>query len=1101
MTALFRCIAAIALVSLLYSCSKQTRFKLLTEKDTGIDFVNEITETDSFHIMSYEYIYNGAGVAVGDLNNDGLADLVFAGNQVSPRIYLNEGSFRFRDITANFQGIDNGQWYSGVTIADVNNDRWLDVYITSTKDKDSVKCRNRLWINGGLKDAMDPVFTEMAEQYGIAEEGQSVHSSFLDYDLDGDLDLYVMNNTVTERMNTSWRPKVLDGSAQNNDRLYRNNGNGTFTDVTIEAGIVYEGFGLGLAVGDVNKDGYPDIYVSNDYISNDLLYINQGNGTFRNEIARYLSYQTKSSMGNDMADVNNDGFPDIYTMDMMPENIEKIKQTINGFSYVMFQNDIKYNYEHQVLRNMLHVHNGMVNGKMIPYSEMGQFAGVFKTEWSWSPLFADYDNDGDKDLLIANGYPKDLTDKDWTRYKAEVYGYVADEQHVMNMAPAVKVPNLSFENTGNLKFERKNGKWLPDIPSYSYGAAFVDLDNDGDLDYVTNNIDDKAFIYRNTTREKAKSGNNYLQIKLNGKEGNTMALGAKVELWAGTQYQYAEHFLARGYASGVDPVVHFGVGEAIQIDSIRIAWPTGKTETVILALQANQRIEASETEARPIRQLFSLPTIEEMLFSQVYGALDYTHDQNEFVDFFFDGQHIIPHKFSQIGPVIASADLNGDGLADLLVGATNAAPTMAFANNGQGFQRINIQGLTTEKPFIESGFEIFDADGDGDLDIVAIAGGYENRNESEYRHFLYRNDNGYYTQVALPAPAFPASAVRILDYDRDNDLDIFIASRVKKGRFPFANPSCILINKNGLFTYDRDMQYDLGMVTDALVKDWNGDGFEDILVAREWNSVALLQNDQGKAFRIASLPGFEEHKGYWYGMTSGDFDNDGDADLILGNLGENNRFLISPKYPLQLYALDVDQSGSLDPVITGFWKNSNGILTEYPVNYLDEMRAQSPLFINRFPDYKGFSKASIAEILPDSLMKFLELKLTFNTASSYVIWNEEGTYRWERLPDAVQVAPLSRMIVHDVNGDGFPDVIAGGNDHSYDVATGYYDANKGLVMLSRGKQQGFDVLKPAQSGLLLHGMVQSLLLVEGNPALLVAGMNRSAAVVYELKGK
>lgn len=1101
MTAFFRCIAAIALVSQFYSCSKQTRFKLLSEKDTGIDFVNEITETDSFHVMSYEYIYNGAGVAVGDLNNDGLADLVFAGNQVSPRIYLNEGNFRFRDITANFNGIDNGQWYSGITIVDINNDYWQDIYFTSTKDEDSVKCMNRLWVNGGTKDGEDPVFTEMAKKYGINEYAQSVHSAFLDYDLDGDLDLYVMNNTVTERMNTSWRPKVLDGSAQNNDRLYRNNGNGTFTDVTIEAGIVYEGFGLGLAVGDVNKDGYPDIYVSNDYVSNDLLYINQGNGTFRNEISRYLSYQTKSSMGNDMADVNNDGFPEIYTMDMMPEGYDKIKQTINGFSYVMFLNDNKYGYEHQVLRNMLHVHNGLLEGEMTPYSEMGQFAGIFKTEWSWSPLFADYDNDGDKDLLIANGYPKDMTDKDWTRYKAEVYGFVADEKHVMDILPSVKVPNLSFENTGNLRFERRNGKWLPDIPSYSYGAAFVDLDNDGDLDYVTNNLDDKAFVYKNKTRERTKTGCNYLRVKLIGNKGNTMALGAKIEIWAGGQYQFTEHFLSRGYASGVDPVVHFGINQASSIDSLRIVWPTGRTESLYRNIAPNQLIEADETNAKPMNIPSSYPDLAGEWFTNKDNLLEYVHNQKEYVDFFFDGQHIIPHKFSQIGPVIASADLNGDGLADLLVGATNATPTMAFIHTGKGFQITNIQGLTTKKPFIESGFEIFDADGDGDLDIVAIAGGYENRNESEYRHFLYRNDNGYYTQVALPAPAFPASAVRILDYDRDNDLDIFIASRVKKGRFPFANPSCILINKNGLFTFDRDMQYDLGMVTDALVKDWNGDGFEDILVAREWNSVALLQNDQGKAFRIASLPGFEEHKGYWYGMTSGDFDNDGDADLILGNLGENNRFLISPKYPLQLYALDVDQNGSLEPLITGFWKNSNGELAEYPVNYLDELRSQSNLIIHRFPDYKSFSKASIAEILPDSLMKFLELKLTFNTASSYVIWNEEGTYRWERLPDAVQVAPLSRMIVHDVNGDGFPDVIAGGNDHSYDVATGYYDANKGLVMLSKGKQQGFDVLKPARSGLLLHGMVQSLLLIEGNPALLVAGMNRSAAVVYELKTK
>ena len=543
------------------SCKDATKFRLIDSSKTGIDFRNTITETDSFNVITYEYIYNGAGVGAGDLNNDGLADLVFAGNQVSPRVYLNEGNFKFRDITSNFEGLTNNQWYGSVTLVDINSDRWLDVYLTSTTNPDSGKCKNRLWICQGTRDNGDPYYTEMAEAYGVDEEGQSTGAAFFDYDNDGDLDLYVLNNTINQRMNTAISERITTGKAINNDRLFRNNGNGTFTDVTIPAGIVFEGFGLGVAMGDVNKDGYTDIYVSNDFITNDLLYINQGNGTFRNEIRKYISYQTRSSMGDDMADVNNDGNPDIFTLDMLPEYYYKKKQTNGGSGYVFYQIDAKYGFEHQYIRNMLHLHNGFMNGEMLPYSEVGQMMGIEASEWSWSPLFADYDNDGDKDLIIANGFPRDMTDKDYTRYKTKFYGYLVDALQAIEVAPPVKVQNFAFENAGELSFINRSKEWLPDIPSFSYGASFVDLDNDGDLDYVTNNINDKAFIMRNFTVEKSSRKANYIKIKLTGKDGNTMALGAKVELWANGKYQFHEHFLTRGYASSVDPVIHFGLAD------------------------------------------------------------------------------------------------------------------------------------------------------------------------------------------------------------------------------------------------------------------------------------------------------------------------------------------------------------------------------------------------------------------------------------------------------------------------------------------------------------------------------------------------------------
>jgi hypothetical protein len=620
---------------ILISCSRAPRFQLLPSRQTGIDFNNSIAETDSFIVIS-----NGAGVGIGDLNNDKLQDIIFAGNQVSNRIYLNQGNFKFKDITANFIGLTNDQWYGSVTITDINSDGLLDVYFTSTVNQNPKQRKNRLWVNNGANNGDDPIFTEMAEEYGIANEDPSVNAAFFDYDRDGDLDLYVLNSTVTQRMNISYRrPKVIDGSAQNNDKLYRNNGNGTFSDVTKQTGIVYEGFGLGLIIGDVNKDGYPDIYVSNDYITNDLLYINQGNGTFRNEIRKYLSYQSLSSMGNDMADVNNDGNLDIFTLDMMPEYYYKKKQTINGFSYNDYLLDEEFDYEHQYLRNMLHLHNGFLNGEMLPYSEVGQIMSIYQTDWSWSPLFADYDNDGDKDLIVTNGYPKDMTDIDGAMMRAKFQNTNITMKDLIRIMPTVKVPNIAFENVGELRFIKRSD-WLPDIPSYSYGASFVDLDNDGDLDFVINNFNNKAFILRNNTVEKSNGNANFIKVILKGKYGNPMAMGAKVELWVKDRYQYAEHFLTRGYASSVDPIIHFGLGHDVFIDSLRVTWPASGNISTLKNIAADQTIEINELNSYPAPVLIKTTSKSEMLFMRREDVMNYLHEQTDFADFFLSSDHV-----------------------------------------------------------------------------------------------------------------------------------------------------------------------------------------------------------------------------------------------------------------------------------------------------------------------------------------------------------------------------------------------------------------------------------------------------------------------------
>ena len=1078
-----------------FSCNDgNTLFEKVPSDITGLDFINEVIETDSFHILNNEYMYNGAGVGVSDLNNDGLQDLIFTGNKVKPAIYLNQGEFKFKDITNQFTGLTSDKWISGIAIVDLNNDGFKDIYLTATNSDEKGLRRNELWMSQGIGEEGVPIFKEEAEKWGIDHDGYSVHAAFFDYDLDGDLDLYVLNNLLNESIRAVYKEKVVDGTALNNDRLFRNNGNGTFTDVTISAGIVYEGFGLGIAIGDVTKNGYPDLYISNDYVANDLLYINQGDGTFKNEISEFLSYQSKSSMGSDMADVNNDGLPDLITLDMFPEKYSRKKQTVNGNSYIYYVNDALYGYEHQYVRNMLHLHNGFINQDLLPFSEVGQISGVYQTEWSWSPLFADFDNDGDKDLIVTNGFPKDATDMDYSNYKSQVYGFVASARQVMSRMPRLEVSNYAFENKGELNFENTTKEWGMVEPSFSYGASFVDLDNDGDLDYVVNNLNKKCFVYRNTSES---SDRHWLQIELVGGPDNVDAIGASVEVWAEGTYQFHEQYLSRGYISSVTPVIHFGLGSVNSIDSIKVTWPGGIKTSLLPSPTVDQKVRISINDATPAININPDKTYR--FNKRSSDTTLYTHRQEDFIDFFFD-QTLIPHKFSQFGPVMAKGDINKDGFDDILIGATDTLPTTLLIQRADsGFERVYIDGLTSSKIASEGDLALADLDNDGDLDVISVSGGFINDDINDYTHYVYYNEGDLFRREALDIPAFPSSVVRLADVDKDGDVDVFVGARHRKGMYPFADDSYILRNDNGVLNSVKEegWKFPLGMVTDATFTDYNGDDLPDLVVAREWNSLAVLRNT-GSGFDVPKMPALANKLGVWFSVTAGDFDGDGDEDLLAGNIGKNHRYLINDTYPMKLYAIDLDKNGVIDPFFTGYWRDDDGNYQEYPVNYLDELGSQSSYFRQVLKNYTQFSYSTADEILAEIPEEDKAFYYQLNTDASYILWNEGGEFTWDELPRSLQVSPITQTVVDDFNGDGNLDILLGGNDHTYDVSTGYFDANKGYLLLGQGENRSFRIQTPSETGILLQGQIGSLLQFKNKvQKFIVVGVNRSETQIYD----
>jgi len=1089
--------------SLLGSCDfKQNLFVLIPSEDSGIEFTNELKTSDSLNVLSYEYFYNGASVSVGDFNNDGLTDLFFSGNLVTNKLYLNQGGLTFKDISAE-AGIENiGIWNSGAAVADVNKDGLLDIYVCTNVGADSASRANFLYINQGLRPDGIPAFTNEAEAFGVEEFGYSQNAAFFDYDLDGDLDLYVLTNFVMQRGPANYHPKITDGSAKNNDRLYRNNGNNTFTNVSNEAGIVYEGYGLGLAISDINMDGWPDIFVGNDYVTNDLVYLNNQDGTFTNNAKDVLKHQSRFSMGCDVADINNDGLVDVFTLDMLPQvNYRKKTSSGGGVSYNTYLSTERFGYEYQYIRNMMHVNNGNA-----PFSEVGQLLGIHQTEWSWSPLFADVDNDGNKDLLITNGFPTDLTDMDYIRFRNDVGSFTKPEQLLM-ILPELKLPNYGYKNHGDLEFTDETEEWGLDIPSFSNGAAFADLDNDGDLDYVVSNIDDEVHLYENTLYSVSPEEHDpkYLRIKLVGSPvGN--GLGAKIKLvMPDGMIQYQDHSTYRGYLSTVEDLVHFGLGNHSEVSQLEVVWPDGRYQA-FQNVKANQVLTIDYAHASNddnLKMGFNLKLQRPALFSEVTGDLKpaYLHEESDQIDFHI--QRTLPHKFSQAGPGIAVGDINADGLEDFVIGGSSLHHTSIFVQQKDGSFVEEILKKAREQYSEDEGLLLFDADGDEDLDLYIVSGGFESASGGDRNQdrLYINNGRGEFAinWSALPDVSANGSCIRATDLEGDGDLDLFIGGRVVTGYYPFAPKSHILRNDDGVFVDVTEeictsLRY-VGMVTDALWTDYDNNGTQDLIVVGEFMAVTIFANKEGKLTKLTNT-GINQLTGWWNSIIGGDFDKDGDTDYVAGNLGLNNIYNIASDRPLRVYGKDFDNNGSIDPILSCYYESIIGEMDEFPVHAWNKLSEQSPVFKTQFKDFSEYGQANMTQLLQPYDASGLVILDANHPMTSFIENLGDGKFEMKALPRPAQYAPVNGLQAGDFDNDGNLDIMLVGNDYGNEIISGRYDALNGLILLGDGKGE-FEALSTLESGFVVPGDAKALARLNGKDAdVFIATQNRDSLRVY-----
>jgi hypothetical protein len=1116
----------IAVIILLVSCRKNnTLFNELPPSRTGIYFNNKITESDTLNPMDETNIYNGGGIGVGDFNNDGLQDLYFAGNQVSNKLYLNKGDFKFRDVTAE-AGVDGGgRWSKGISVVDINNDGWMDIYVSVTMDKNPERRRNLLYVNQGVNKDGIPVFKELAKEYGLDDTTSSTLGAFFDYDNDGDLDMYLCVNEIVPSVNPSvLRPKVTDGSFPSTGRLYRNDYDSilkhpVFTDVSKQAGVTTEGYGHAVTIADFNLDGWKDIFVSNDFTPTDLLYINNHDGTFTDKSASYFKHTSANGMGQDVIDINNDGLADVIELDMNPHNNYRKKMMLGNNNYLTYLNSDLYGYQYQYVRNTLQLNQGPIVNKSDSvgdpiFSDIGYMAGISQTDWSWCPLVTDFDNDGFRDIIITNGFPRDITDHDFVGFRMGS-SQIASTQYTMSQIPQVKLRNFAFRNNGDWTFSNLTNQWGIVTPTFANGAVYVDLDNDGDMDVVVNNINDEASVYQNTIMNSSKNPPHFLSVKLYGNSKNVNGLGTFIELHYKGKKQVYEQTPYRGYLSTMQIEPHFGLGDVSLIDSLIVKWPNGKAQ-ILKNVKANQMVAAREKDANIPYSLETTKLDTEATFKDVTNFLNvrFTQLYKDFNDFAVQG--LLPHKFSEYGPALAVGDVDGNGLDDILVGGAFGFSAQIFLQQPDGnfIQRDLLrENDISSKEREDEGLLLFDADGDGDLDLYVASGGFQAKSmTAAYQDRLYVNDGkGKFTEdsSALPPNFTSKFCVKASDYDRDGDLDLFVSGRVDVGNYPKPVSSFIFRNDSkaghvrftDVTSVTAPALQNIGMVSDALFTDFNNDGWPDLVLVGEWMPVTFLENQNGVFKNVTISSGINNHIGWWSSIAAGDFDNDGDMDYIAGNLGRNSFFQASDKYPVKILAKDFDNNGSLDAIMSLFLPTSASDTTrrEFPAESRDDIFRQLPALRKRYPNYKSFANSTIDSIFPlQDREGAIELKA--NYFSSAVIKNEgKSRFTINALPKEAQISVLNGMVVNDFDEDGNLDVLVNGNDFGTEPILGRYDALNGILLRGDGKGN-FIPLSILQSGVFIGGNGKALVQFrnKSNKLLIAASQNKGPLKIFEL---
>jgi len=1058
-------------------------FTLLETAKTKVLFSNNIKEDDINNAFKYEYFYNGAGVSIGDINNDGLPDIYFTGNMVEDKLFLNKGNLEFEDITESAIGKQPNGWHTGTTFADINSDGLLDIYVCRGGDiKNYADQSNLLYINNG-----DLTFTEQAKNFGLDDKSNSTQAAFFDYDLDGDLDAYVMNipNELFQYSKEDYK-KMFETNTNVSDHFYKNEG-GKFIEISKSLGINNHAFGLGLCVSDIDNNGYPDIYVANDYEDRDYLFMNT-NGVFKEELKLRTRHISNFGMGIDIADYNNDNHQDIVELDMAYPSHERSKRNMASMSIEKFWNTVASGNYYQYMSNTLQLNNG--NGT---FSEIGLMAKIAKTDWSWAALFADFDNDGYKDLVVTNGQLRDLKDRDFQeelKQQIDTKGKLSIDE-VYSFAPSSVQSNYVFKNKGDLTFQDNTKEWGFDNEVNSNGIAYADLDNDGDLDLVVNNLNKNASIYQNNINGKQ----NYISFQLNGTKNNAFAYGTKVKIYTEKGTQIQEISPTRGYLSSVDTKLHFGLGGISSIQKAEIIWPDNKA-TTLPNLKVNQThlISYNESSFNELKQDKTIPVFKDISQTQ---PLKYYHKENKFND--WDREILLPYALSSQGPEIAVSDLNNDQLDDVFIGGSSGNLSQVMYQNPDGTFISSKKNFFSEDILSEDiGALFFDADNDGDKDLYVCSGGNEfNKNAKALQDRLYLNDgNGQFKKSLKALPEMISSTKIVVsgDLDNDGDLDLFVGGRLTPGEYPKASRSYILRNDNGKFTnITEQMSKDLllpGMITGAEFTDVNNDKKLDLILVGEWMGFTQFINN-GETFSKKEVDVSTE--GIWFSLTSGDIDNDGDIDFVAGNLGANSKFKASLEKPFNIYGNDFDENGSFDLVLSAYEGDTN-----YPVRGKECSSQQIPSLSEKFPSYKSFAESDMKQLYGRKLDEALHLTAR-HLKSSVFINDGKGNFDMITLPNEAQFSPLMEIFLDDIDGDKNLDIIAAGNLYEAEVETIRYDAGRGVFLLGNGKGN-FNAITPEESGFFAWNNVKSMARITlANKKGYILGVNKNVPQILIYK--